>query len=235
MPSKARFRPRLWPTLITLPAVIVMLGFSGWQLERRAWKHELIALRVARIAAPSVPLPAKPDLERFEYRKVSLRGRYLHSKELYVGARSRRGNLGYHVYTPFAARDGTVVLVNRGWIPLSRKDPGQRRRGQIVGEIELVGHLRIGGRNGAFTPDNVPSDNFWFYVDIPAMADHVGIRKARPFYLQAAGQPPPGGWPRPVGVWIDMPDNHLKYAFTWLALAVGLLVIYLLYHRRRPD
>lgn len=235
MPSKNRFRPRLWPTLMTLPAVILMLGFSAWQVERRSWKHELIALRVARMAAAAVALPAQPDLKRFEYRKVSLRGRFLHAKELYVGARSRRSNLGYHVYTPFAANDGTVVLVNRGWIPLARKDPGQRWRGQVAGEIELVGHLRMGGRKGAFTPDNVPAKNFWFYVDIPAMANHVGIKTARPFYLQAAGKPPPGGWPRPVAILVDLPDNHLKYAFTWLALAVGLLVIYFLYHTRRPD
>ncbi|MCZ6860616.1 MAG: SURF1 family protein, partial [Alphaproteobacteria bacterium] len=127
MPSKGRFRPRLWPTLITLSAVIVMLGFSVWQLERRAWKHELIARRVARIAAPSVPLPAKVDPKLFEFRKMSLRGRFLHAKELYVGARSLRSNLGYHVYTPFAANDGTVVLVNRGWIPLARKEPSRRR------------------------------------------------------------------------------------------------------------
>lgn len=235
MPFKGRFRPRLWPTLITLSAVTVMLGFSVWQLERRAWKHELIALRVARIAAPSVPLPAKVDLKLFEFRKISLRGRFLHAKELYVGARSLRNNLGYHVYTPFAVNDGTVVLVNRGWIPLARKETSRRRRGQIVGEIELVGHLRIGGRKSAFTPDNVPAENFWFYVDIQAMADHVGVRTPRPFYLQAAGNPPPGGWPRPVAIWINMPDNHLQYAITWLALAVGLLVIYFLYHRRRPD
>ena len=234
MPSRLRFRPRLWPTLITLPAVVAMLGFSVWQMERRAWKHELIALRTARIAAPVVALPANPDLKGFEYRRVSLRGRFLHGKELYLGARTRRSNLGYHVFTPFAGNDGTVVLVNRGWIALARKEPNRRRRGQVAGEIELVGHLRTGGRKGWFTPDNVPEQNFWFYVDVPAMAAHVGIRKPRPFYLQAAGKPPPGGWPRPVPIWVNMPDNHLQYAITWLALAIGLLVIYFLYHKRRP-
>ncbi len=235
MPSKKRFRPRLWPTLITLPAVIVMLGFGVWQLERRVWKQDLIALRAARTTAPAIALPDAPDLKRLEYRKVKLRGRYLHGKELYLGARSLRSNLGYHVITPFAANDGAVVLVNRGWIPLDRKEPSQRRRGQVAGEIELVGYLRAGGRKGSYTPDNAPAQNFWFYVDIPAMANHVGIRNPRSFYLQAAGEPPPGGWPRPVPVRVDLPNNHLQYAITWLALAVGLLVIYFLYHRRRPD
>ncbi|MHA1537151.1 MAG: SURF1 family protein [Alphaproteobacteria bacterium] len=235
MPSKARFRPRLWPTLIALPMVLTMLGLSLWQLDRRSWKHEMIALRTARIAAPAIDLPKSPDLGRLQFRKMRVRGRYLHGKELFVGARSRRGNLGYHIYTPFVAVDGSTILVNRGWVPLARKQTNLRRRGQIVGEIELIGHLRGGGRKGFFTPDNVPGENFWFYIDIPAMAAHVGISRPRAFYLQVSGQAPPGGWPRPVAIWVTQPDNHLQYAFTWAALAVALLVIYLLYHRRRPD
>ena len=28
------FRPRLWPTLFTIPAVLAMLGLGTWQVQR---------------------------------------------------------------------------------------------------------------------------------------------------------------------------------------------------------
>ena len=39
----------------------------------------------------------------------------------------------------------------------------------------------------------------------------------------------------PVGrQWrLDIRNNHLEYAITWFSLAAALLVIYVLYHRRR--
>ena len=41
------------PTVITAVGIIVLCGLGRWQLERRAWKHDLIE-RLA--AAPNLPL-----------------------------------------------------------------------------------------------------------------------------------------------------------------------------------
>ena len=51
------FRPRLWPTLATLLALIVLLCLGTWQLQRLAWKQDLIAHAEAQLAAPALPLP----------------------------------------------------------------------------------------------------------------------------------------------------------------------------------
>jgi surfeit locus 1 family protein len=48
--------------------------------------------------------------------------------------------------------------------------------------------------------------------------------------------PNPGGLPVGHQARFDLPDNHLQYALTWFALALVLLVIYVLYHRgRKPE
>ena len=48
-----RFRPRLWPTLATFAALLILVGLGTWQLQRLAWKQGLIAHAQAQLAAPA--------------------------------------------------------------------------------------------------------------------------------------------------------------------------------------
>ena len=52
------FRPAFWPTLFTLPALLVLLGLGTWQVQRLVWKTNLIRAMEERIAAPAVDLPS---------------------------------------------------------------------------------------------------------------------------------------------------------------------------------
>ena len=226
-------RPLLWPTLMTLPAVLGALALGTWQVQRLEWKTALIAERQARRDAPPLPgLPAAFDPARHEFRKVRIAGRFLHEKELYLAARSLRGNPGYQVVTPFALAEGGAVLVNRGWIPLERKSPDSRKQGQIEGATSVEGYLRVPAGQGWFVPDNEPAKNFWFYVDISAMARVAGLGDAKPYLLETGPAENPGGYPVGGVTRFDAPNDHLQYAIIWYAMAVIGIVIYLLYHRR---
>ena len=83
------------------------------------------------------------------------------------------GNAGYHIVTPFAIEGGPVLLVDRGWVPLDRKDPATRSQGQLEGTVSVTGILRPGHQKNWLTPDNEPNKNFWFWIDIPAMLPFV--------------------------------------------------------------
>lgn len=227
-------RSALWATLFTIPAVLVLAGLGVWQLERRAWKWDVIETRTARIAAEAVDLPRSPDLAAMEYRRVRLRGRFLHDREIYLSGRSPKGRLGYHVITPLMLPDGGALLVNRGWVPIKRRDPASRSAGQIAGEVSMTGHLRVQPRRNRFRPDNDPVKNYWFHIDLAAMASFAKLDAARPFYVQAATPAPPGGLPQPVPIEVNLPNDHLQYAITWLVLAAALIVIYGIWMRRRP-
>lgn len=82
-------------------------------------------------------------------------------------------------------------------------------------------------------PDNRPRDGVWHYVDVVAMAARARIAGAAPFYIVAGPAPNPGGYPIGAETRLTMRNDHLQYVLTWYALAAALVVIYLLYHRRR--
>ena len=228
------FRPRLWPTVFTIPTVLVLLALGTWQVQRLYWKEGLIAQRQAGLAAPTAPwAEAAGNPGAFLWHRVSARGRFLHDRELVLAARSMNGNPGYHIVTPFESAAGPALLVDRGWVPLDRKDPAARTDGQVAGEVTVGGILRPGHRPSWLTPDNRPETNFWFWVDLPAMARAAGLEGSAiaDVYLEADATPNPGGFPIGGQTRTELPNDHLQYAITWYALAVALVVIYVLYHR----
>lgn len=229
------FRPRFWPTLIAVPAVLAMLALGTWQVQRLHWKEALIAERQARSAAPAVALPGPgEDPAGLEFRRTAATGRFLHDREMYLAARSLNGNPGYHLVTPFALTDGRVILVDRGWVPVDRKEPASRRAGQLEGELRMEGLIRLPGRQSWVVPDNEPERNVWFWIDLPAMAAHAGVEAETRYFVEAGPAEVPGGFPIGGQTRINLRNDHLQYAITWYALAAALLAIYLLYHRRPP-
>jgi surfeit locus 1 family protein len=233
--SQARriFRPTLWPTVFTIPAVLVMIGLSIWQVERLQWKEALIADRQARVAAEPIALPAPgSDPATVEYRRVALTGHFLHDHEMYLAARSMNGNVGYHIVTPMALGDGSIVLVDRGWVPIEKKLGESRSQGQLSGDITLDGVVRLSQHQAFMQPDNEPAQNVWFFLDLPAMVVKAGLNARSDLYVEAGATPVPGGYPIGGQTHINLPNDHLQYALTWALLALALIVIYVIYHLR---
>jgi surfeit locus 1 family protein len=233
-----RFRPLLWPTVFTVPVLLLLLGLGSWQIERLFWKRELIAQRQAALAAAPIVAPRSlQDARGTEFRHVSDEGVYLHDKEIFLGATSAAGRSGYQVLTPLQEAGGRIVFINRGFIPADLKDPAKRAAGQVTGPVRVEGLLRLPPAKKPvwFLPDNRPDLNYWFWVDLPAMAAADKLDHVAPFYIDADASPNPGGWPKGGVTRLELPNNHLQYAFTWFSLAVALIVVYVLYHRRNAG
>ena len=229
------FRPQFWPTVLTVPMLIVLMGLGTWQVSRYGWKTDLIDKLNTRAEAPAVDLPGTPDPEAdLEFMRVRVTGTFLHDKELHLVARSLRGNAGLHILTPLRRADGMgFELVDRGWVPPEREDPATRESGQIEGEVAVDGIVRLAKGQGAFIPDNNAEKNAWFFVDPPAMAAATGVASLPGHYIVSGDDRIPGGYPVGRQWRINLPNNHLEYAFIWYSFAVILLVIYVLYHRKR--
>lgn len=230
------FRPTLWPTLLTLPAVLLLVVLGNWQMDRLAWKQALIGEMQGNLALPLVPLPPGVQAPKdWEFRRVRVEGRFHHDREMLLNSRVHNGQLGVEVVTPLQRDDGSVVLVNRGWVPQAQQAAQSRPAGQIAGVVTIEGVLRRERPTGYFTPKNVPGDGLWFYVDLAAMARWAGADRAFPLLLEAGPSKIPGQYPGGKAPGMGFVNNHLDYALTWYALAVVLLIVYLLYHlRRRP-
>lgn len=234
------FRPRLVPTLFTVPGLVLLIGLGIWQVHRLHWKEGLIAQRnAAVVAAPVAPPQTLTKARTLEFHPVLAEGTFENDKELFLAASSDEGGSGYQIITPLIMTDGRTMLVNRGFIPSELKDRTKREAGELTGAQRVVGLLRVppATKPSFFVPDNRPDLNLWFWVDLSAMAQKDGIADSTPFYIDADKTPNPGGWPKGGVTRLELPNNHLQYAITWFSLAVALMVIYVLYHRNNvpPD
>jgi surfeit locus 1 family protein len=212
----------------------VLLGLGGWQVARHFETSAENERRASQSALPPVSLAqalADPAVMRF--RRVRAEGRFDHEREIYVYARSRNGNEGYYVMTPLRVEGGPAILVNRGWVPPERRDPQVRMPGQLVGRLPVTGVLREEPRRGYFMPDNDAAKNRWFWFDLAAMNRAAGIEGGANAYLEADATQILGGFPIGGQTQLRLPTPHLQYALTWFALAVALVVIFVLYHRKQ--
>ncbi len=231
-----RRKSLFWPSLFALGGILVLLGLGSWQIERLFWKERLIAERHAAVTAPPMALPATLEAaDGLDYHRVSAIGRFLPDRELFLGATDADGHLGYQIIEPLRLSSGDVLLVDRGFVPEDKKLPASRSAGEPKGEVTITGLLRLPPRAKPhwFLPANNAERNYWFWVDIPAMAAAAGLDRVLPFYVDADDTPNPGGLPLGGQTRLDLPNNHLQYAITWYALALALAIIAFIFLRRR--
>src|SRR5262249_25301756 len=174
-------RSRILQILIALAAFSVLIALGVWQMERRAWKNDLIARLEAALSAPPANYnPARPaGAEAREFMLVRVKGEFLNTQTVKVLTptpetalmRTREG-FGYLLYTPLKFNEG-IVFVNRGFVPQSLEGSQTLLAG---GETEVTGIVRIPAPSGWFTPQAEPAKRLFFAADIPAMAAAAGLK-----------------------------------------------------------
>lgn len=219
--------------LLLIP--VTTFGLGSWQVKRRQWKMALIDDLMRLTNAEPIPLPLDPhELNSLEYRRVRVRGTYDHSQELYIlprspvdpekeareaGTLSSSGETGANVITPFHCTDlGITILVNRGYVPRQKIRPETRMKGQVEGEVEVVGVVRLTEVRKPFVPNNDVERNRWHYRDLDAMSQVTG---AVPIFIDADYRSTiPGG---PVGgqTRITLRNEHMQYIITWYGLCAA--------------
>ena len=222
---------------LLLPALCVIgfLSFTAlgvWQVERLAWKLDLIARVDQRIHAPPVAVPAPGqwlllDSRAIEYRHVTAAGSFRHDQETLVDALTERG-AGYWVLTPLVTSAGTI-LINRGFVPSDHADRRTRAAGNIEGPVSIVGLMRLSEPRGRILRRNNPAANRWYSRDVAAIAKARGLGAVAPFFIDADNAPNLGGLPVGGLTVVTFRNAHLVYALTWFALAAlslgGLVII----------
>ncbi len=216
--------------ITVLIALAILISLGTWQVGRLHWKEGLLADIAERRAAAPVPLA---DIETMaaqggdiEYRTVTATGRYINNKERHFFA-TWRGQTGYYIYTPLQLADGRYILVNRGFVPYENKEPEMRMQGQLTGEQTVTGLARakLPGKPSSLVPDNDVAKNIFYWKDLDVMSSSVDLDKVDvlPFFVDADSTPNPAGFPIGGVTQVDLPNDHLQYAFTWYGLAAALV------------
>lgn len=213
--------------LVLLAAALAALG--TWQVERLAWKRDLIARVDQRVHAQPAPAPGRADWDRVntaddEYRRVTASGSLANDRETLVYASTVLGP-GYWVMTPLMLADGTAILVNRGFVPTAKRDPASRSEGELSGQVEITGLMRMTEPKGSLLQSNDIAADRWYSRDVAAIAQKRGITAVAPYFIDADATANPGGLPVGGLTVIDFPNNHLGYAITWYGLAAMVLAL----------
>lgn len=228
-------RRLFFPVVIVLGALCVLAGLGLWQVERKAWKENLIATVNERVAAAPSPLPAPREWNGLsqssdEFRRVTARLQFSNERAfVFSGASGLRPDIkapGYYVFAPGKLPGGETVIVNLGYAP-------DRNVSGMAGTREVAGYLRWPEKPSIFVSEHDANGDVWSARDHIAMADFRKWGQAAPFYIDQESPVPANGIPKPGPLSVSLPNNHLGYALTWFGLALGLAAVFGVWLRRQ--
>jgi surfeit locus 1 family protein len=237
--------------------IALFLGFMAlgtWQVQRRAWKLDLIARVEQRVHAAPVAVPApgqwpQIDAAGYEYQPVKAQGIWLSRQSVLAKALTEDG-AGFWVMTPLQQADGTQILVNRGFTPEKMRAHWLRQIAEAKPSAEpvtVIGLMRMSEPGGGFLRHNDAASQQWFSRDVAAIAQSRGLNHTAPYFIDQglpAGNPayelarPAAGQAdvlRPGMTVIQFHNSHLVYALTWYGLAAMVLVAAFLVRRHERS
>jgi len=202
---------RIFFLLFSLAGLGVLLGLGVWQMQRLAWKQQILDTIEARVHAEPMPLPANPDPGRDKYTPVRLTGQ-IAPGELHVLTSTRNLGPGYRVIAPYETEDGRRILIDRGYIRTGAKDSPR-----ASGQATLVGNLHWPDETDGYTPTADRVANIWYARDVTEMALALDTL---PIMVVMNTAPVNGSAiiPLPVDT-ASISNDHLQYAITWFSLA----------------
>lgn len=222
---------RLWFSIVVgVLGVGILLSLGIWQVQRLAWKQDLLARIDAEISADPVPLAAalKPTIRR--YAPVEVTGTFGADHIRMLASRKSIGPV-HRVIRPFQTDAGQAVLIDTGWVR-SAVPIGPAPQGRLT----LTGNLDAPQEVDGFTPDPDLDGNLWFARDVRAMAQVLGTDPVM-VVLRGAPEIDLGVTPWPVDT-AGIPNDHLQYAITWFSLAaiwVAMTAYFVLRTPRSSD
>jgi surfeit locus 1 family protein len=205
----------IFPILMGTIGDAILISLGVWQLQRLAWKEEILARIDATITAEPVPLPAAVDAGTDGYRPVTVTGA-LGGEEIHVLTSVKDVGPGYRVISVLTSGDRRV-MVDLSFVPQEAKNESR-----LAENLTVTGNLHWPSEVDGWTPAPDLAANIWFARDVPAMAAQL---QAEPFLIVARDLSVAGSGsgldvtPLPIDS-AAISNDHLNYAITWFSLAL---------------
>ena len=206
-----------------------LLSLGIWQMQRLAWKDDLVQTINARIAAAPVAVPQTPTEANDRYRAVTAQGT-LGAQDLHVFWVTKDGAAGYRVISALVMGDGRRLLLDRGFIPSAAKNSPRSS-----GVVSVAGNLLWPDEGDWSTPTPEVEANILYARDLTYMADQLNTEPV--LIVARSSEPVTAAIPQPVTA-AGIPNNHLQYAITWFSLAfiwAAMTASFLWRSRAKPE
>ena len=199
--------------LLCIAAIVVMINLAFWQLRRLDERQTLNDRVAANSVATVVPLDdvSLADPDAVEYRRVELSGTYVGPQFEMVNL-TQNGTTGSDPINALLLADGTLVIVNRGFLPFNASLVAPSD-----GEVELLGRLRRSQSGGTDqrADDETPELILIRRIDLTQMGEQFDQPVARMYIelIESIPSDSPELLPVPLPESSDGP--HLSYTIQW--------------------
>ncbi len=221
-------RKILFPLVLGIAGCGVLIGLGLWQVERLAWKEDILADIDARLTAPPVAFSRFATEAADEYTRVLVRG-VPTGEELHVLVSGTEAGTGYRVISKLETAAG-AILVDQGLLALDNKDSEP-----LKVQMDIVGTLLWPDDQNSSTPEPDLAANIWFARNIDTMSAALDTL---PFLVVATQTSPPDPrlTPLPVNT-AGIKNDHFEYAVTWFLLAAvwAIMSLYLIFRTTRQK
>lgn len=231
---------RFLPLVLTLIMLPILLALGQWQLQRMDWKQALLMRIEQSQSKQATEIRTAADLEGLtkaqnDYMRLRIAGTWRVDLEQYWCAQVNQApdglaagdKVGFHVLTPLQLEDGSLIFIDRGFVPERLRLPNSRPENLPA---VITGVLRWPDGRGRFDPADRPQDGIWYVRDPLAMAQALNIA-GREFLVEQ--MTPQNGWPYAGQSRLALSNRHLEYAVTWFGFALILVIISATWHIRQ--
>ena len=233
------FFPRPLPTLATIVLLPVLISLGFWQLDRAEQKREILRQFEQQQDRAILDLnEGVPEREYYPYQRVAVTGKYDAKQQFLLDNKVYQGRAGYQVITPLLLpHKEQAILVNRGWIPQSASRmqlpsiPTPTETISITGQMKLdMGTTLQLGESG-IRSDTWPRIIQW--LEIEQMENKLGYKILPFIVLQDPNSE--AGFVRDWYIKKISPEKNISYAVQWFALALALVIIFLVVNTHKVE
>jgi surfeit locus 1 family protein len=236
-----------WTTLIVLAGIGLTIRLGFWQVDRyrinKTFDDHLAAMQSAAPLAITGASGAG-QLPGMDYRPATAMGvfDFVHQFAVrnQIWVQSWGNATGYILVTPLVLPDGSALLVDRGWIPLTDDTPESWSKYDEPGQVHVTGILRrpvkpeMGGVPDPTLTPGEPGFRFWNLIDLDRLQKQIPY-PLLPVYLERGPDenqtdPPFRALPVPDG---SETGNNVGYAAMWFSFAALLFFGYPVYLRKQ--
>lgn len=206
-------------TIFVYLIILLLFALGSWQLQRLAWKKDLISKISNSFQSPPIQIPI--NIKAFE--KIKFSGTII-GNPISVYNLGEKGVYGFDIYYPLLVENKSL-MIKAGWSPIVIKES----KNFIGKKFEFEGVVLNYKKKNIFTPDN-SEKNFYYFINSKILTEKYNKRFDN-FYLHETSN-----IFKSLNLIkshnINIRNNHLQYALTWYCLCFIIIIAFINYRKK---